>query len=307
MNRDEKHIARIMFKNKIYESDGQAYEDLLVRVMQNVDENFEPVKPQGSYGDRKNDGFIRDKGIFFQVYAPENLRFKESEAIDKLNEDFSGIIKHWKDQGYEINEFNYAVNDKYKGSYPTLIKAINEIQKTHGIKTRLYRNKHLEEAFLSLQEDKILDIIGFLPDPDRIENLDFNIMNQVVNFLLSSEATFKQEAIPDNPDFDEKIEFNSLSKQVKSYLDYARFQRYQIDEYFEFNSNFEREELRLRFNELYREALIKIPEGETQSDEIFFHIAEKAAPKNTQAILNAVFILMAYYFEYCDIFEAPIQ
>ncbi len=67
MTRDEKYIARILFKNKVYECDKQAYEDLFVRIMQNDNVNFEPVKPQGQYGDRKNDGFDKVKGIYYQV------------------------------------------------------------------------------------------------------------------------------------------------------------------------------------------------------------------------------------------------
>ena len=40
MTREEKYIARLLFKNKVYESDKQAYEDFFVRVMQNANPNL---------------------------------------------------------------------------------------------------------------------------------------------------------------------------------------------------------------------------------------------------------------------------
>lgn len=59
------------------------------------------------------------------------------------------------------------------------------------------------------------------------------------------------------------------------------------------------------FNGLYNEALTVIPDATNKSDEIFFYIYEKAYPQHTVAIDAAIFTLMSYYFEYCDIFKAP--
>ena len=60
MNQQEKRIAYLIFKNRILESDGQAYEDFFVEVMTKLNPNFEPIKPQGQIGDKKNDGFDKN-------------------------------------------------------------------------------------------------------------------------------------------------------------------------------------------------------------------------------------------------------
>lgn len=54
MTSEEKALARLLLKVRIYESDGQAYENLFCDVMERHNKNFERVKPQGTYGDRKN-------------------------------------------------------------------------------------------------------------------------------------------------------------------------------------------------------------------------------------------------------------
>jgi hypothetical protein len=66
-----------------------------------------------------------------------------------------------------------------------------------------------------------------------------------------------------------------------------------------------KEELRQIFNSIYQESVKIIPDSETKNDEIFQYIVNKSSPKDNFAIHNAVYVLMAYYFEYCDIFETP--
>ncbi|WP_346854872.1 ABC-three component system protein [uncultured Draconibacterium sp.] len=306
MTRDEKYIARLLFKNRVYESDKQSYEDFFVRVMQNHNSNFDPVKPQGQYGDRKNDGFDKINGIYYQVYAPEDLPSKEGEAIIKLSKDFNGLKSYWEKRGFEIKEFYYVVNDKYKGNYPTLIADIHNISIDFKIKAELFRNKHLEEIFIQLDDDKITDIVGFLPDPMDIQEPDYSIMAEVVKYTLKYEVDDSCEKIPDDPNFDGKIIFNSLSKSVSEYLNAGRRQTYVINEYFAFQSDYVKDDLRKSFTTLYKKGIDEIPESETKNDELFFYIRNQASPKNNIAVHNAVYILMAYYFEYCDIFETPI-
>lgn len=305
MNSDEKYIARVLFKLKMYECDKQAYEDLFIRVMQNKNCNFQPVKPQGAYGDRKNDGFDKIKGAYYQVYAPEYLKGNETKTIKKLNEDFEGLYGYWTDNGFQIKEHYFVVNDHYKGAYASTHSAAQKIAEDYKIKSDTLINKHLEDIFFSLDKDKLLDIIGFIPDPLGIQEPDYDIMNEVIKHLLSTETPDSPEKIPDDPDVDKKIKFNSLSKPVSEYLNSGRRLSFVIKEYFELNSNFAREELRKRFNGLYIKGLSEIQDSECKNDEVFFFILKKASPKQNFAVYSAVYVLMAYYFEYCDIFETP--
>jgi hypothetical protein len=305
MNRDEKYIVRLMFKLKVYESNGQAYEDLFVKIMQYDNNKFESIKPQGQFGDRKNDGFDKTIGKYYQVYAPEDLQKSQSNSIEKLNTDFDGLYKHWNHL-HKINEFFYVLNDKYKGTFPTLHEELSKLSnKYENISFSTFLPKDLEDIFLNLDEDKIMSIIGGIPNVDSINNMDYKILNEVVKHLMNYKTSYTPPITPENPDFNKKIEFNNLSKYTGSLLTLANYQSYILDEYFSSNSEFTKNELRDIFNSLYQEALKSIEEQENKSDLVFFYILDKASPSSEKALKDSVLVLMSYYFEYCDIFEAP--
>ena len=102
MTKDERYIATLQFQNKVLKSSGNSYEELFTCVMQQANPYFTQVKPQGSWGDKKNDGFDPTTGTYYQVYAPENLSTTEKKAIAKLNEDFNGLKAFWPSAGYKI-------------------------------------------------------------------------------------------------------------------------------------------------------------------------------------------------------------
>jgi hypothetical protein len=306
MTKEEKYIARLMFKTKIHELDKQSFEDFFVHIMQNVDADFKAVKPQGSYGDRKNDGFNDIAGEYYQVYGPEDVKLKEDEANDKLEEDFKGLVKYWKEKGFTINKYYFVVNDKYKGAYPTLHVKAKKLTTDYKIDCTICTAKNLEDKFLLLDEHQIIDVIGFLPNALEIESPNYDVMHEVIKHLLKIEVPSILEQIPDDINFDNKIVFNSLSRTISEYLNAGRRQNFAIKEYFELNSQFTKEELRNIFTGIYRKAVVEISDSPTKNDEIFQYILEIASPNKTKAIYDSVYVLMSYYFEYCDIFETPI-
>ena len=68
LNRDEKHILRILFQNKIYKADGQVFEDIFTSIMNYSEPTFRSIKPWGNIGDRKNDGYIHNISISCNCY-----------------------------------------------------------------------------------------------------------------------------------------------------------------------------------------------------------------------------------------------
>lgn len=307
MTKDEKYIARLVFKSKIFETDKQSFEDLFTKVMQHADVNFKQTKPQGRLGDGKCDGFNSVTGNFYQVYAPEDIEGKEDKANSKMDTSFDEMKHYWGSNGFDVKKCSFVVNDKYKTVYASLYANAQVLAKKHSMECEVLTCKDIEDVFIKLSEDKIIDVIGIIPDPNNIGNVEYTAMSEVIGHLLRSKTPSATENIPINPDFEKKIVFNSLSMVIREFLNAGQRQSFVIKEYFELNSKFLKDDLRQIFNNIYQQAVMEVPDGENKNDDVFQFIVEKSSPRNNFAFHSAIYVLMAYYFEYCDIFEAPIE
>jgi hypothetical protein len=306
LNNDDLYIARRLFQLEIHKRNGQDFENLFTKIMRLYISEFVPVKPQGSYGDRKNDGFIKSKGIYYQVYAPEDPSIKEKDTIDKLVIDFSGLYKYWNSQVTPINEFNFVLNDKYQGAYASLYPELTKIENNHaGVVCKPFLSHQLEDIFLRLPHNHIEDVLGQIPSAEDI-NLNVSVLNDIIQYLIGLKYTYTFENFPVHPDFEEKISFNSLGSPVANLLRYGSYQDGTLKEYFKINSTFAKDDLKQIFNNLYKEGLSNIPESNNKNDLIFFHILSNAYIKKQKVYEDAILVLMSYFFNYCDIFEEPV-
>lgn len=309
MNTSEKYIARILFQLKVYASDGQLYENLFSKVMLKHNLNFRMIKPYGNIGDRKNDGFDKTKGVYYQVFAPENIEKAKTinDAVSKLKEDFKGLKKHWHTL-CPIKEFYYVVNDKYKGLPPQVEQEILLLSSENtDVNCDSFCSHNLETIFMGLSKEDITDIIGIIPN-EEISFLDFDVLNQAVEYLMNSEADGSSDTYVDDPDFEYKIVFNKLSSKVANLLNVASYQIGDLETYFAATGEYVKNELKTRFSKLYDESKDVISENELNySDQRFFYILSNASPNGKKAVKDAVLVLMSFYFEACDIFEKPIK
>jgi hypothetical protein len=296
MTRDEKYMLRIIFKIKIYDANGQKFEDIFTAIMKYVEPEFQQIKPYGHTGDKKNDGYIRSKGIYFQVYGPENIANSVSYAKRKLKEDLSGLLQEWK----PVNEFYFIINDKFKGIPPDIEIEVNKLIAENNLKGGVKGAAYLEDLLFSLVDDQTLTITGSLPDPSKIRSLDYSILNEVIGYIMGMSL---MEAVPSDllvPDWDKKIKFNGLSPMVARLLNNGSIQIASLDKYLMNHGNFLTDDLRNKINEIYM-----TEKEQFTGDNLFWRIVNIASPREEQAYQSAVIVIMAKYFEACDIFERP--
>jgi len=311
MDTHEKALARILFQLKIHTSDGQVFENLFTAIMARVYQDFLQVKPQGPIGDRKNDGYCKSKGIYFQVFAPENLSLSESEAMKKVKADFAGLKQYWN-SFCAVKQFFFVMNDKYKGTFPTIEADLAEIKSKHNLEEAgSFLARHLEDALMGLKDDEIFSIVGFLPHPEKLQQLDYSVMNQVIGHVMAHKQRLTSVEILSAPDFDDKIKFNGLGREVAAMLTNGSFHAGLVEGYFSLNSDFAKQEVRNLLNQMYQQAITKYSgvagREVNKSDLVFFDLLASIVPVETQAAQDASIVLMAFFFESCDIFEDPKQ
>ncbi len=298
MTRDERAISRILFKNKIHEADGQKFEDLFSAVMNYKEPDFTQIKPWGSIGDRKNDGCILSKGVYFQVHAPEDVKKSYYDIIKKIQTDFSGLQSHWGN----VQEFYYVLNDKYQGVHPDALQLLETIKQSNSLKEcKFIVAKDLENMLYELDEDQIIAIAGNIPDPANLVSLDYGILNEILEHLKGKSLNSGTEKIV-APDWDEKIKFNNLTLNENARLTNGYFQLGTLSEYFKNNSDFTAQELQSKVSAMYQE-LVKSYSG----SELFWELVNEISPRSSAEYQASSIVIMSMYFETCDIFEEPVQ
>jgi len=298
MTREEKHISRILFKNKIHEADGQKFEDLFSAIMNYKEPDFTQIKPWGNIGDRKNDGCVLSKGIYFQVHAPEDVKKSYHEIIKKIQTDFSGLQSHWGN----IQEFYYVLNDKYKGVNADALQLLETIKQSNSLnECKFIVAKDLENILYSFDDDQIMAIAGHIPDPANLTSLDYDILNEILEHLRGKSLNNEIEKIV-APDWDEKIKFNNLTINESVRLTNGYFQLGALSEYLKNNSDFTAQELQNKINAVYIE-LTKSYSGSG----LFWELVNKISPRSSADYQASSIVIMSMYFETCDIFEEPVQ
>ena len=299
MDVQEKTLARQLFQYKILNADGQVFEDIFSAIMNYAEMNFQQIKPWGNIGDRKNDGYIKTKGIFYQVYAPENIKKSYTDAVNKLKTDFDGLKTQWS----PINEFYFVVNDKYKGVNADCEKTIQKIKEAHNLNSAGFLTaKDMENKLFTLEDDQIFSITGFIPNPANIKQLDYSVLNEVVGHIMQLPLNRGDKAKIALPDWVEKVKFNDLSEPIAIMLSNGYFQLHSLDEYLSNDSNFLADSLRDKMNEIYSQEKDK-----NNGDDLFWAIVNCASPKAEQMYQISVIVIMSKYFETCDIFKEPLQ
>lgn len=308
MEKEHMYIAKILFKNKVYQHKGQAFEDFFVSIMTKVNPEFQAVKAYGNIGDRKNDGFVRSTGTYYQVFAPEDITKTKTiaDAVKKLETDFKALYENWNDS-CKINKFFFVINDKYVGIPAPIIEKIFEINKNslyEDVELELFTAKDLERVFESLDETQMLDVIGFIPTP-HCSMIEYSALSEVISYLQNMELAHYENEKLVVPDFMEKIAFNNLNASIEHYLMEGSYQGGLLESYFNENPG-TRAILQDRFHALYEKACEVIPDTDENAEDCrYFYILENAAPKKTIANEACIKVLMAYYFTTCDIFEEP--
>ena len=103
--------------------------------------------------------------------------------------------------------------------------------------------------------------------------------------------------------------FNKLSDRAAEILNRQKIYIPYVEEFFCKNQEYDKDKLKNQLSRLYSEACATIPEGDkTFADSRFFYLFDCICfNKKSWTIVDNTFVIIALFFESCDIFEAPIH
>lgn len=151
-----------------HKNDGLSFQYFFNELMALAVPGFCPVRQRNDGG---NDGFIKETGTFYQVFAPEAVTTATIRAAStKMIADFEKLARNWH-YLIELKEYIFVINDKFKGVDQELINRISQLENERNLKTKILSSFNLVEIFhenLTSKQKEILisrHSIGLASDP----------------------------------------------------------------------------------------------------------------------------------------------
>lgn len=257
--------------------------------------DFMACRPWGNVGDRKNDGFLKSERCLFQVYAPNEI--DASKAIAKITEDFEGARVHW---GTHFDKWVFAHNATDGLPPHVLASLLDFAEENPGIALEQWGLEEFRLVFRKLTTDDLIPWLGAAPSEQTKASLGFGDLRPVLETLGKRPAP-NDAAVHDVPMG--KIEANALSDSVASLIKNGMGKSTLVQRFFE---QWHDENLGERIAEAFRSEYQRLRPLHTPN-ETFAELQawaggrHRGTPEHEMAVLTVI----AYYFERCDIYEAP--
>ncbi len=280
------------------ESTGDSFQNLFSTIMEmRYPGDFVRVRPWGSVGDRKNDGYLRSQRKLFQCFAPREMK-PLPKWLNKINEDFTGALPYWKQY---FDEWIFTHND-VNGLPADVLKLLLDLSAQHTpfVAAHWGYNELLSE-FKALPPTDVATLLGPAPGfEDIVEVRVEDVMRLLDHIALQPEPmTADVRPVPAA-----KLQHNQLSEAAAMLLRAGMTRAEIVKKYLRGLSDQTRYDrvaaaFRLRYQQLRDEG--------RPPDDIFTGLQKFIAGDSVPSPSHqaAALAILAFFFEACEIFERP--
>lgn len=291
------------FELMIYKKKEKEFEDFAIAIYRLEYPEIHKVKPQGQKGDGGNDGYVSGE-LVIQCYAPEKIEAKE--CIAKIERDLQrAISSNWK-----FKEWHFVVNDHFSGLYRDIHHKIDELKQEYpNLVIKLVDTDGLKKLLLSHKKNLFQIYCILNVDRDIVQFNDINLIINVINFIAEDNILRIFNPVVDfidfsinkfSPDGIKKLKINVtneiFSKIFGAYIDKSREI---IEEYKDRIGLSQFEEVQKEIIDIFQEKRKRYASEEAlkETHNYFF----EKNPNKEQNFYNALWIVIAYFFDICDI------
>jgi len=295
MNLQEAYYEQ-RFEIAFLKAKGDAFQTFFEQLMALAHKaDFMSCRPWGSQGDRKNDGFLKSARQLFQVYAPNDM--DAAKATKKITEDFIDAKAFW---GVHFVKWTF-VHNASDGLPPHVQKVLLEFEKTNtGVRLDPWCLEELRVIFRGLSIEDKQSWFGAVPTEETKAKIGFDDLRLVLETLSGRSVPPLSEvkAVPMG-----KIQANALSESVATLLKQGMIKTPLVEDFF---AKWHDETLGERLAESFKAKYLGLREQNVPNT-IFSELqswtggSQRGTPEHEMAVLA----IIAYYFERCEIFEAP--
>ncbi len=282
-----------------YRETGEAFQSFFSTLMELRYPNgdFTRVRPWGTYGDRKNDGYLRSKRQLFQCFGPKQMS-PLSKCIKKVNEDFTNALPYWREY---FDEWIFVHNDP-DGLPSDVLKLLLDLSKTHApIKALQWGLTGLLSEFKRLSPRDIETLLGPAPGTRELVAVGIEDVQRLLEHIALQPEPLTTDVRPVPAS---KLQYNQLSEPAATLLKAGMTRAEVVKKYLRGLADQTRYDrvaaaFKLTYSNLRAEGLP--PDDIFVNLQIFISGDGLASPSHQAATLA----ILAFFFEACEIFERP--
>ena len=290
----------LKFRHEYTVAEGDAFQDLFVKLMSRAHPgDFTNVQPWGRDGDRKCDGYLASTRTVFACFGPKSF-VPISRALTKVKSDHAGALKHWKPY---MNEWTLVHND-HRGLPPRMLELLLRLKAADSaVSVSNWDLEPLIAKVRGLAEADLVSLLGAAPSAAQVRALRHDDLKPVVQALAGVLAV-GGSAADFRPVPPMKIEFNRLSAASRDLILVGLQAADRVRKFFDLWEPGAGDRIALAFRTRYQELRSN---ADQTSDGILWSLYEFAGQGELTSTRQqaAVFALVAFLFESCEIFERP--
>jgi len=294
----QRGVYGLKFEIAFLRKKGKEFENFFARVMAHgFTDDFVPVRPYGSKGDLKCDGFRQSNGTVFQCYAPDSLKLHN--LLAKIETDFHGACLEW---GAKMKRWEFVHNDP-SGLPAQAVQRLEELRIANpAIKIAVFGEAEMRKVVMGLALHQLEDLFGMVPSQRTLERLSFADLQPVLLEIQRRDPGAEPPLIPPSAT---KLQHNALSQDAALLLCQGRRREKLVQDFFDTSPDPSfgedvAEAFRTRYEELKANSL--------SADQIFGELQSFAGGMDGEpSHQGAVLAVLSYFFERCDIFEDVVQ
>jgi hypothetical protein len=307
--RNENFWYRTLFKLKLYEVYGDGFQRLFNDIANYRYSDFQAVAPYGNQGDGGNDGWIPSEKRYFQVYGKKaDSKTDLNYILGKATGDFTKIQVTWG----KVDFYHFVYNDRFEAAPAPVIKAVSDLKTAYNLtESTVWDSRKLERLFMELNDDQKQSILGSVPI-DIPDFIDSKVVSELLQHLADNISPSMLLLNQTAPDFNEKIQFNGLTEPVSIFLKNYSYQTQDVDDFLMKRDIGLKQSIATEMQEMYEESKKIIPDSIEDANIRYVWMVEKLIPENAKkhphtlkAYREAAQVILAKYFEICDIYEHP--
>ncbi|WP_125925547.1 ABC-three component system protein [Halomonas aestuarii] len=209
-------------------------------------------------------------------------------------------------------KYSFVMNDRFCGIPAPVASALQDLWKVKELEyAGAIGAKELLKFFMELPTGERQDLIGGVP-AELPEFVEASAVGELLSYLADNPSFSFGCLSGKAPDFDEKAEYNGLSEYVKKRIEVSSYQAFLVDDFLEADSDL-KQSISEEVNKKYQESKQVISDAaEGAADLRYFWLVESLIPEvsnmnphSQQAFWSAAELILAKYFESCDVYEDP--